>query len=475
MLSMGCPNIVWISLESVRYDHTSLAGYDRDTTPELSKIADHPAAKSFEFGFSNGIWTRAAVSTVLTGTYPSRHGVGVQDTNSVVPEELLTVPELLDKANYKTACLTPNPHISSNSGLDRGFDKFCYFRRGHLMDAASPTSLLKFVLQLRRHSAGYTTNGIEHSIDYLIHQEAKRLISNLSDSEDSYFIYIHQGDTHRPYSPPLPYRDEFTGDIDMSASEAYEFSHHSQDHLFEHLAGGSDYTQREWEGLVAMYDAGIKYADKLVGKLIKYVQSQCDNTIIVITGDHGELFGERDLMEHRITTHDAVSRVPLIVYGSKAVAESETELVQHVDIVRTLLEEEVGIQPAQLQGHNLSETTPEFAIIQRGGHRYRKTLDKMNKYEMKIDTTPFHNATLHTARTEDFKLLLSEDRTELFELPREDADVSDRYPDVTEHLSQKLKVFLNGPGEPITTDRSKGKIDDDIRDHLSELGYLTKE
>jgi len=94
---------------------------------------------------------------------------------------------------------------------------------------------------------------------------------------------------------------------------------------------------------------------------------------------------------------------------------------------------------------------------------------------MKIDTTPFHDATLHTARTEDFKLLLSEDRTELFELPREDADVSDRYPDVTERLSQKLESFLNGPGEPITADRNRGEIDDDVRGHLSELGYLTKE
>ncbi|AUV84145.1 hypothetical protein C2R22_21430 (plasmid) [Salinigranum rubrum] len=84
------PNIVWLTLESLRFDHTSLSGYKRDTTPFLQSIAAESSAVSFDKCFSHGIWTRPASASILTGTYPSHHQAGMG--SDVIPDDLPTVP-----------------------------------------------------------------------------------------------------------------------------------------------------------------------------------------------------------------------------------------------------------------------------------------------------------------------------------------------------------------------------------------------
>ena len=87
-------------------------------------------------------------------------------------------------------------------------------------------------------------------------------------------------------------------------------------------------------GLIAMYDATIAYADQCVGELIKWIRSHNDGTVVVVTGDHDELFGERGLYAHKLVTHDAVCHVPMVVAGPTEMTEYEGELVQPIDIAR---------------------------------------------------------------------------------------------------------------------------------------------
>ncbi|MFB6130345.1 MAG: sulfatase-like hydrolase/transferase, partial [Salinigranum sp.] len=137
---MGAPNIVWLTLESTRSDHCSLYGYGRETTPELDALAAERGARAFGDCHAHGIWTRSSSASILTGTYPTHHTVGL-DTDSRLPDELDTVPELLGRAGYTTACVSPNPNLSSSSGLDRGFDRFTYVSGATLLEACPYRSL----------------------------------------------------------------------------------------------------------------------------------------------------------------------------------------------------------------------------------------------------------------------------------------------------------------------------------------------
>lgn len=110
-------NIVWLTLESLRFDHTSLSGYKRDTTPFLRSLAAESSAVSFDSCFSHGIWTRPASASILMGTYPSHHQAGMD--SDVIPDDLPMIPELLGEQGYDTAGVSTVAYM----GLRRGWMK----------------------------------------------------------------------------------------------------------------------------------------------------------------------------------------------------------------------------------------------------------------------------------------------------------------------------------------------------------------
>ncbi|MEA5388445.1 sulfatase-like hydrolase/transferase [Haloarculaceae archaeon H-GB11] len=115
------PNIVWITLDSLRYDRTTMSGYRRDTTPNLARLAS--GGRSFSECTAHSNFTLVSAPSILTGTYPSHHGVGM-GINDRLPESVPTVAELLSAAGYHTGCISEIARVSDATGLDRGFDTF---------------------------------------------------------------------------------------------------------------------------------------------------------------------------------------------------------------------------------------------------------------------------------------------------------------------------------------------------------------
>ncbi len=464
-------NIVWITLESTRADHTSLHGSARETTPELERIAARSTGRSFADCIAHGVWTRSSSASILTGTYPSVHRAGMDRER--IPDELATVPELLSAIGYRTACLSPNANLSAATGLDRGFDRFAWFDKSTLLETAGLKTLAKFALNLRRHSAGYTTDTVKHATGYLLSDVAKRWLRSFEEGNEPFFLYAHLGDPHHPYYPPLPYLRKFTADLDVTAKEAGELAlrhHHDLDAL---IAAGCPFTDEEWETLSALYDAGIAYADDLVGTLFEYAQSlDLDETVFVITSDHGEFLGEHGLLAHKISVDDAVVHVPAVVHGDEEIAAHDGDLIQHVDIMQTLLAR-AGADVDQFQGIDLREETREHAIIQRGGERTRTNIDAFREHNPDFDASRFHLSTVHALRTREFKYVTSDDRSELFSLPEETTDVSDRHPDVVASLDQELTRWLDAAGRPISDDPAEeSRMTGSMRQQLQNLGYL---
>lgn len=465
---MDQPNIVWITVESTRADHTSLGGYARDTTPNLDRIAGTAHGRSFDNCHTHGIWTLASSASILTGTVPSHHGTGME--NDALPEVVETVPELLTEQGYHTACLSPNSHLSSATGLERGFDDFVWLSRDTLLEAAGPRILFKYLRNCRKHGPGLTTDTAKHGTGFVMNEMAKRRISSYAADDEPFFLYAHYGDPHHPYHPPRRFLERYADEFAMSIDEALELGQYHHANLHQLIADGCPFSDDEWDALMALYDAEIAHTDELVGSLFDHVNAlDLDDTVFVVTADHGELFGEHGMLAHLLVCDDAVTNVPLVVHGFDALDDGET--VQHADVMRSLLEV-AGARTDGIHGIDLREETREQTLTQRGAKRTLKNLDRFSELNPDFDPSPYHAATLHAIRTDEFKYQRSDERTELFELPDETTDVSGTHPDISSRLDEELDAILETDGQPASTETREGEFNEAMKEQLSDLGYL---
>ncbi|WP_318571119.1 sulfatase [Salinigranum marinum] len=466
------PNVIWLTIESTRTDHTTFGGADTDTTPNLARIADADRGRAVPGCVAHGVWTLPSSASILTGTYPTHHGAGI--TGEAIPDKLPTVAERLREVGYHTRCLSPNSHLSSATGLDRGFDEFAWVATSTLRETMGLRTLFRYLRNLRAHGGGLSLEPRRHGTDFMMTDRLTRWLRSAGASREPYFVYLHYGGPHRPYLPPAPYYDRLATDETLPRSAAYDLAADHHDNLFEHIADGCPFSSTEWATLSALYDAEIAHVDDLIGELFDTVRSlDGRDTVLVVTSDHGELFGEGGLLAHQIVVHDAVVDVPLVVHGFDELADYDGDAVQHADVMRTLLEA-AGAPTEGMQGLDLRTESRDRAIVQRGGERARQNLEQIAQFDPAFDTTRYHDGTLHAVRTPTFKYLRSDDRTELFRLPDETRDVSDAYPDVISHLDGGLSEWLETTGRPLTDERVDGEFSGAMRQQLRDLGYLVE-
>lgn len=456
-------NIVWITLDSVRQDHTSMHGYRRNTTPRLQGIAEKPNGQAFNNCISHSKSTLPSSGAILTGTSPSHNTIGI--TGETVPDKLPTVAELLSNAGYRTACVSRNGFISSATDLDRGFDFFKWIAAETILQL-NPKILFSYLWNIRQHSAGLTTNTAKHATPFLMNRVAKNWLRSFERENDPFFFYLHFNEPHRPYYPPLPYLDRYLSDVDISPSEAGKRSmqlHHEQ----KKRIAQRDFNSRDLQILQALYDAEITYTDNMVGRLFDFVQTlDIGETVFVVTADHGELFGEQDLLGHNLSLHDGLINVPLVTHCFNIPGHSG-KLVQHKDIMRTLLER-ANADTETLSGINLESESRDYAFAQREPGQF----DMYLRYNSDFDTERYHEPMLTAVRSANHKCLVSDQRSDLYLLPDEETEVSAEYPDVADRLSLIVEEFLRAEAKPVT-EGSGGDFSDAMERQLRSLGYMS--
>jgi uncharacterized sulfatase len=295
-------------------------------------------------------------------------------------------------------------------------------------------------------------------------------MSELHTGTEPFFFYLHFNGPHGPYYPPNSYYDSFTESIDMPTEEIGEFSLDVYEHFHEYMADGCDFDPVEWSALKAMYDAEVAYVDYCVGEIFDWVQENLTDTIVVITSDHGELFGEYGLLGHRIVLDDHVIRVPLVVHGLNSVQWYPERVVQHVDLVRTLLENIEG-STDKVEGIDIRDRHREYAVSFRGAERYQKNIEEFREHNDQFDPSQFHDGTLISFRTSNYKLLTSESRTELVTVDDETEDISGQHPEETDRLESDLRGWQNAL-QQFKTHSGEGDASA-VENRLSDLGYLT--
>lgn len=344
------PNVILIVMDTVRADHLSIYGYARDTTPNLRRLAADSVL--YPQAVSAADVTLTSHASIFSGLYASWHGAYCQGDNiygrpmGPVP----TMAEVLARDGYHTLGVAANLFLRSHFGLQRGFQDFRIPRPVAILPAES-WYMLRYGM---RHVVGLLTDTAEWDRLYsradALNQEFFSLMRRPELAQAPFFAFFNYMDAHFPYLPPRPFDRLFPGkEAGLTQSD---------------LAVIQDRVGRGNEPLPAMYprhsvsqyDGGIAYIDSQIGQLVDWLkrEKQYDNTMIVVTGDHGESFGERGLFEHGNSVYANLLHVGLLVkYPHHAHAGVVNAPVSLIDILPTVLKSAGAPLPGGLQGMDL--------------------------------------------------------------------------------------------------------------------------
>jgi arylsulfatase A-like enzyme len=330
-------NVVVAVLDTVRADHTSLHGYARNTTPFLKSWWNSGATR-YSRAISTSDFTAPSHASILTGLLPSRNGVlPIREPYvSAIDERAETLAERLAKAGWHNVAAVANIHyLDPRFGFARGFHHYDrvavrmwwgpyrpYFLQAPIQNVAS--RLLPLEFQAQTASAGEITG---RAIDQMRGDAAARR---------RFFLFLNYMDAHLPYVAPESFRfDAGRHGRDLSWGERYTAMSEAV------LSGRRPATGAERHDLEANYDAAIAYIDSELARLIEELRrlGQYDNTLIIITSDHGEMFGESGVVGHHAGTFPELVHVPLVVkYPQQRQSVSIAGVVGLADLVPTILE-----------------------------------------------------------------------------------------------------------------------------------------
>jgi len=471
------PNIAFFVLDSVRYDHTSVSDYYRDTTPNIQRIANRDDGVSFDTAISHAKHTPKSVASILTGKYPAEHRLNYE--SNTLDDNIPTVAEALEKENYNTVCVTNNSWVSDETGLSRGFDDFVLLPKNpkQILRTFGVKETMSFLTKIRQHSAGFQRDLHRHSGAYLLSSLVEQKMNNLEKKDDPFFLYVHFNQPHRAYYPPLSWFDTYSDQFDMSKQEAGELSMDVHHNINKYVAYDCPFDEDEWRAIKALYDTEICYTDKFIGDIFDILQEKFDNTVTVITADHGEHFGERGALVHRYALDDALLHVPLVSSGIDI--KSSDAPVQHTDMMKTLLKL-ADADARFVDGIDLRHKTREFAISQDNN----SGLKNLHDINPEFDPTRFYPSAdkrlpKRTAlRTNSYRYVLADDGTNvLFEIPNEDKgeDISTSNPDITSKLESRLDTWFSNH-ENAQMREGNDNLNENIsirtKERLKNMGYI---
>lgn len=451
-----------------------MAGYERDTTPQLAeRIASRRDATYYSNCYSHANWTLPSSGSILTGTWPSHHRIGFG--NDMVPEQLDTVPELLSEVGYRTVGISDMAHVSSTYGFDRGFDAFYGPDTRTVPDLSSKLGLLQYPaivtegLRQAIWNADAARDGypLLKTVPLLTNEVIKREVKRATARDRNYFIYAHCISPHNPYEPPAGFADQFLKNAGLDREAALETSQKwlsSRDSLHEISANEARLTNNQWEQLIALYDGELNWVDRYVSQLLDALSPIPEDTVVIVTSDHGELLGERGIATHKFLLTDSVTNVPLLVFNDDRLPiREETAFVQHIDLMQTLLDD-AGADTEQFKGVNLAREPRTRVFAQRKD--YTEIFEEYPHHDM----SKYHTGQVNAIRCEEFKLLDGDNRQTLYNIPDEETDVSEAHPDVTAQLESELEDWRATIGNGIEIEAT-ADLTDKVKYQLERLGY----
>jgi arylsulfatase A-like enzyme len=482
------PNVILIILDTARAQSFSCYGYNRETTPNINRI--YQEGVLFENAISPSPWTLPAHASIFTGMYPSRHGC--HEKHKYLKSEIMTLPKVLKNAGYRTIGISNNSWISRNFGFDRGFDEFIklwqiiqyeidladasvkgiekYKKAMSLVIKGNPfINIVNGVYGKyfwRRYD--YGARRINKIVGKLLHDELARIGT-------PFFIFINYLEPHLIYRAPKPFFGMFLSK-NISKKEALSVN---QD-AWGYMGGVVPMTEADFEVLRALYDAELFYLDHRIGEVYEFLKEKnlLDNTLLIITSDHGENIGEHNLMDHQYCLYDTLLKVPFIMRlpGIFEGGKRTGNIVQTTDIVPTIMEL-LSLKDQRLleevQGESLLKDKNErFAISE-----YIAPQPPIEEISKRYPAGNFskYNESLTSMRSHEWKLIVSSNgKDELYNIvedPDETRNSIHVQKSICKDMRTKIDSWIKEHREDMKDEDTH--ISAEIKKRLEALGYFT--
>jgi arylsulfatase A-like enzyme len=320
-IAPNAPNIVLVVLDTVRADHLSGYGYNRPTSPNIDRLGR--GGTLFETAIAPSSWTLPSHASMLTGTYPHIHHVERPDQE--LASGFPTLPWALRQAGYRTAAFSANTFFFSRStGLGQGFIHFGDFFLSVSDALAQVNFVWRFDKLLIR--AGVAQNFVGRQRAARINRAALNWIDG---SHRPFFLALNYLDAHDPYVPPQPWRHRFSKRPDPGGRL------NIGQNILPKLTSSQIHDEMN------AYDGGIAYEDNQLGRFFEELDRRglLANTLLVVTSDHGEAFGEHGLVGHANALYFPLVHVPLIFHwpGHVPAGMRVAQPVSTKDIAATIL------------------------------------------------------------------------------------------------------------------------------------------
>jgi arylsulfatase A-like enzyme len=302
------PDVVVVVIDTLRADHLSLYGHERDTSPHLDRLAS--SGLTFTRAYAQSGWTLASMATLLTGLYPHQHRVardGCQpEAFGALDPARTTLAEALTARGYRAGAWVNNTFMAPVFGLNQGFSVYDY--KGATNDD--------------HRSAAATVDAAMAWLDSP---------PDPADAGKPAFLFVHFMEPHLDYVAPAPHRGRYSAGLPSGRVGKIPFAAFQTRQVRP--------TDEEKVYLEALYDEEIRAADEGLAALVAALEQRkrLENTLLVVTSDHGEEFWEHGGFEHGHALWSELTRVPLVVRGPGVPAGMRTNtVVEHVDLVQGL-------------------------------------------------------------------------------------------------------------------------------------------
>ena len=332
------PNVLLISIDTLRPDHLSCYGYGRLTSPSIDRLAQEGVL--FENHISSSCWTLPAHTALFTSVSDSVHG-NLEASGTALSPAFTTVAERFHESGYRTAGFYAGPYLHAAFGLGQGFELYqnCAETTGELAAGDVERWAMDPEVMAASHRG---------SSNRRVYQAARAWMEARRDEPT--FTFVHLWDVHFDFTPPPPYDTLFDPD--------YQGDITGEGFFFNPKIRSGQLTPEDKQHLVALYDGEIRWTDDTIGLLMKDLAGWGleRDTIVVLTSDHGTEFWEHGGIAHRTTLYDELIRIPLVIRYPRAYEGGRRVAAQTraVDVAPTLCEL-AQIAPMPLtNGHSLS-------------------------------------------------------------------------------------------------------------------------
>jgi arylsulfatase A-like enzyme len=429
------PNIVLVTIDTLRADRLSAYGYDRETTPFLDSLA--AAGVRFATTYSPSSWTVPSMASLFTSLEPDYHGIqrGLVEDDRIVGQQVLAdsftlLAEVLRAAGYRTFGVSANLHLASEYGFGQGFDRYENLgfanadRIAPVLEAWGP---------------------------------------ELEAGAEPYFLWIHYFDPHDPYYPREPWFENPVPALagEVSANEPIEIWHLYWLNSPDGRRRNPRRLKPELRIAQAAYDSEISYTDDQIRRAFDHLGIGPE-TLVVVTSDHGEAFYEHEHLGHGQDLHEEQVRVPLIIRlpGGASAGRVIDQPVSLIDVMPTIFDVLGIAAPPAIQGDSLLrlmageqiEPPPIFLSIARDPPGIRGIRQGHWKY-------------LHD--------LADPKADRLFDLQTDPGEQRNRVsaePGITRELANELDRFLAAVPESLEPELEE--VDEKTLDQLRALGYV---